>query len=338
MAGGTTGPLATVAGRCGRPAERDPVGEPVAGRASSGRGAPPPGASPPAACRMCAWGEGEPVASANRPASQPPHLVKEKLDVVVAERLRRADDLVQVRVRELQARVGRGGMAAIGQKRGCSTGPSRPASRRLQQAPTRSRTARGRAQAPVSGPDAGSPGGGEPHGAVLGRPPVLARHASWRTLRGRPRSPNSKTGSSPPPTHLLHHVHIVVVDGAHGRREQVLERDDVGVAGEVTQDLDLPQRALGVQGVAEHITHLLDGHPLIGAQVAGGADDAVGAPPDGLHGRIGAGTLEQYSRNLAREGWAGCGNTPGIVGCPAGPGITCATGRHAGPRRTLNWW
>ena len=65
------------------------------------------------------------------------------------------------------------------------------------------------------------------------------------------------------------------------RRERVQQPDDILVVDQLHQ-LELPVGSFGVSHVLEGPTQLLDGHVLLGDAVVGGADDALGAGPDGL--------------------------------------------------------
>lgn len=54
----------------------------------------------------------------------------------------------------------------------------------------------------------------------------------------------------------------------------------------MAEQLDLPERPLGVDLVVEGVGDLLDGHLLPGLRVERGADDAVGALADGEDGGL----------------------------------------------------
>ena len=70
----------------------------------------------------------------------------------------------------------------------------------------------------------------------------------------------------------------------------------------MAEQLDLPQRALGVDLVVEGVGDLLDGHLLPRLGVERGADDAVGALADGEDGGLVlGGDLEDVAEDVVLD-------------------------------------
>ena len=101
---------------------------------------------------------------------------------------------------------------------------------------------------------------------------------------------------------VRHDVHIV--ERALGRRDEVLDGDDVLVLREVLQEADLAQYSLGVENVHEDVGHLLHRHPPPRLGVRRRAHHAVRAHADLLEAVVVLGDRHGSGRRFGPGGWA----------------------------------